>query len=144
MSEWNEKVIDEFRANHGRVQGFGRALILLHHVGARTGTPRTSPVMAIHPDDDTWLIAASMGGAPTHPGWFHNLRAQPDVTIETPEATVAVHAEVLAPDERDAAWALFTQRSDGFRKYQERTERVIPVVRLTRRTDDGTESDAAG
>nr|WP_221447063.1 nitroreductase/quinone reductase family protein [Microbacterium thalassium] len=108
-------------------------MVLLHHVGARSGTTRTSPVMAISPDDDTWLIAASMGGAPTHPAWFHNLRAHPDVSIETPEGTVDVHAEVLGPEERDAAWPLFTQRSDGFRTYQERTERTIPIVRLTRR-----------
>lgn len=133
MSDFNEKVIGEFRANAGRVQGFGRALVLLHHVGARSGTTRTSPVMAIRPDDDTWLIAASMGGAPTHPAWFHNLRAHPDVSIETPDGTVDVHAHVLGPEERDAAWPLFTQRSEGFRMYQERTERTIPVVRLTRR-----------
>ena len=136
MSDWNQKVIDEFRANGGTVQtmGFGRALVLLHHVGAKTGAERVSPVAALREDDDTWLIAASKGGAPEHPAWFHNLVAHPDVEIETPDdGTVPVRAEVLSPAERDVAWARFTAASDGFRKYQEKTSRVIPVIALRRR-----------
>lgn len=130
----NAKIIDEFRENEGRVKGFGRALVLLHHTGARTGTVRVSPVMAIRPDDDDrWWIAASKGGAPDHPAWLHNLAAHPDTKIETPEGTVVVRARVLDPDERDAAWQHFTKAADGFREYQERTDRVIPVVELTAR-----------
>ncbi len=136
MSDWNQNIIDEFRANGGTVEtmGFGRGLVLLHHVGARTGTARVSPVAAIRDGDDAWLVAASKGGAPDNPDWYHNLRAHPDVEIETPDdGTVTVHARVLEGDERDAAWARFTAMSEGFRSYEEKTSRVIPVVELARR-----------
>ncbi|QIM22497.1 nitroreductase family deazaflavin-dependent oxidoreductase [Phycicoccus sp. HDW14] len=136
MSDWNKNVIEEFRANGGTVQtmGFGRGLVLLHHTGARTGTERVSPVAAIRDGDDTWLIAASKAGAPDNPDWFHNLRAHPDVSIETPDdGTVEVYASVLEGEERDAAWARFTAMSEGFRSYEQKTTRVIPVVALTRR-----------
>lgn len=133
--DWNKAVIDEFRANDGTVShGFGRGLVLLHHTGAKTGTARVSPVMGIPSGDDTWFVAASKAGAPENPAWFHNLLAHPDVTIEVPGGeTVAVHAEQLQGAERDAAWELFKQRSDGFRQYEEKTSRVIPVVALRRR-----------
>jgi deazaflavin-dependent oxidoreductase (nitroreductase family) len=92
-----------------------------------------SPVAAI-PDGDAWLVAASKGGAPDNPGWFHNLLAHPDVEIETPDdGTVAVRATQLLGAERDAAWARFTARSEGFRSYEQRTARTIPVLRLARR-----------
>lgn len=136
MSDWNANIIEEFRANGGTVQtmGFGRGLVLLHHTGARTGTERVSPVAAIRDGDDTWLVAASKAGAPDNPDWFHNLRAHPDVSIETPDdGTVEVHASVLEGEERDAAWARFTAMSEGFRSYEQKTTRVIPVVALTRR-----------
>lgn len=136
MSDWNQKIIDEFRENGGAVQtmGFGRSLVLLHHTGARTGTERVSPVAAIRDGDDTWLVAASKAGAPDNPDWFHNLKAHPDVVIETPDdGTVEVRAQVLEADERDAAWARFTAMSEGFRSYEQKTTRVIPVVALTRR-----------
>lgn len=114
--------------------GFGRRLVLLHHTGARTRTERIAPLAALRRDADTWLVAASKGGAPDHPGWFHNLTAFPDVVIETPDdGRVEVRARVLEGAERDAAWAGFTAMSDGFRQYAERTSRVIPVVELTRR-----------
>jgi len=135
-STWNQNVIDEFRANDGTVAtaGFGRALVLLHHVGARSGQARVSPVMGIRQDPDTWLVAASKGGAPENPAWFHNLQGHPDVSIEVPgEGTVDVRARVLADQERDAAWEQLTARSPGFSQYEERTSRVIPVVELRRR-----------
>lgn len=136
MADWNQNIIDEFRANGGTVttMGFGRGLVLLHHTGARTGAERVSPLAAIRDGEDTWLIAASKGGAPDNPDWFHNLRAHPDVEIETPDdGTVPVRARVLGPEERDAAWARFTAMSEGFRSYEEKTSRTIPVVALTRR-----------
>ncbi|MDM7829950.1 nitroreductase/quinone reductase family protein [Cellulomonas edaphi] len=136
MSDWNQNIIDEFRANGGDVQtmGFGRGLVLLHHRGARTGTERVSPVAAIRADDDTWLVAASKGGAPTHPAWFHNLLAHPDVSIETPDdGTVDVHATQLLDGARDQAWERFKERSEGFRSYEQKTTRVIPVLELRRR-----------
>ena len=134
-ADWNQQIIDEFRANEGNIasRGFGRSLILVHHIGAKSGTERVSPVMGLREDEDTWLIAASKGGAPQNPGWYHNLLAHPDVTIETPSGVEDVHVEELKGSERDAAWALFTARSAGFRQYEDRTTRVIPVLALRRR-----------
>ncbi len=136
MSDWNTKVIEEFRRGGGTVEtnGFGRRLVLLHHVGARSGTERVSPVAAIRTGDGSWWIAASKAGAHRNPAWFHNLLAHPDVTIETPDhGTVAVRATALEGAERDAAWRRFTEMSEGFRQYEQRTTRVIPVVELTPR-----------
>ncbi len=136
MADWNQQIIDEFRANDGTVStmGFGRGLVLLHHTGARSGVERVTPVAAIHRDADTWLIAASKAGAPDNPSWFHNLRAHPEVHIETPDdGDVEVVARVLDGGERDQAWSRFTEMSDGFRSYQEKTTRVIPVIELSRR-----------
>lgn len=136
MSDWNRKVIEEFRSNGGTVtiNGFGRRLVLLHHVGAKSGTERVSPVMGIRTDDDTWLVAASKAGAPDHPAWYFNLKAHPETEIETPDdGTVPVRAEILDGAERDAGWALFTEASEGFKAYEARTTRVIPVLALHRR-----------
>ncbi|GIG29783.1 nitroreductase/quinone reductase family protein [Cellulomonas marina] len=137
MADWNQQIIEEFRASGGTVttMGFGRTLVLVHHVGARTGTERVAPLRAIRVDDDTWLVAASKAGAPENPAWFHNLVAHPETVVETPDdGTVPVRAEVLVGDERDAAWARFTSASRGFAEYQEKTARVIPVVALRRRS----------
>ena len=131
--DWNSRVIDTFRANGGEVPQFGRSLVLVHHLGARTGTPRISPVMGF-PTDDGWLVVASKAGAPEHPAWYHNLRAHPETTIETPDdGTVDVWARELDPDERSAAWTCITERAPGFADYERRTTRVIPVIKLTRR-----------
>ncbi len=131
--EHNRTVIERFRADDGHVPGFGRALVLLHHVGARTGTARVTPVRGIRTDADTWLVAASKAGAPDNPAWFHNLLAHPEVEIETAEdGTVPVRAEQLHGADRDAGWQLFLEASDGFRQYEQRTTRVIPVVALHR------------
>ena len=95
MSDWNQRIIDEFRANGGdvRTNGFGKGLVLLHHRGAKTGTERVSPVAGIPVDQSAWLVAASKGGAPDNPAWFFNLLAHPDVEIETPDdGSVPVHA----------------------------------------------------
>lgn len=136
MADFNQQVIDEFRANGGDVAiaGFGRSLVLLHHSGAKSGVERVTPVMALPTDDGTgWLIAASKAGAPDNPAWYHNLLAHPDTVIETPEGEVAVHADDLVEAERDAAWARFTAASEGFRQYEQRTNRTIPVLVLRRR-----------
>ena len=134
---WNEQIIAEFRANGGNVssRGFGRSLVLLHHIGAKSGTERIAPVMGIHTDADTWLIAASKAGAPENPSWYYNLLAHPDVRIETPDdAVVPVHAQELTGADRDTAWARFTARSPGFRQYEQKTTRTIPVLALRRMT----------
>jgi deazaflavin-dependent oxidoreductase (nitroreductase family) len=133
MPDFNQQIIDEFRANGGMVEtmGFGRSLVLVHALGAKSGQERINPVANIPQPDGSRLIAASKGGAPDNPAWYHNLLAHPDVTIETPEGVQQVHVTELQGEERDAAWAQFTQMSDGFRSYEAKTERVIPVLRLT-------------
>jgi deazaflavin-dependent oxidoreductase (nitroreductase family) len=136
MSDWNQQIIEEFRANGGSVStmGFGRSLVLLHHLGARSGTERVTPLAAMRTPDGAWLVAASKAGAPDNPDWFHNLRAHPEVHIESPDdGDVEVRARVLEGTERDDAWQRFTAASEGFRSYQEKTTRVIPVVELSRR-----------
>ena len=96
FEDYNDRIIAEFRANDGEVAHFGRDLVLVHHVGAKSGIERVSPLMGIRVDDDTWLIAASKAGAPSHPAWYHNLLAHPEVLIETADAgTVAVRAREL-------------------------------------------------
>lgn len=135
MADWNQQIIDEFRNNDGTVttMGFGRGLVLLHHRGAKTGVERINPVAAIRESTDTWLIAASAGGSDKNPAWYHNLLAHPEVTIETPDdGTLTVQAQDLAQPDRDAAWDRFKQMSDGFAGYEQKTSRVIPVLRLTR------------
>lgn len=134
--DMNRQIIDEFRANGGTVSSrpFGRSLVLVHHIGAKSGIDRTTPVMHIRQDDDTWLIAASKAGMPENPAWYYNLLAHPDTVIETPDdGEVPVTVTDLAGAERDAAWARFTEASPGFRAYEQRTTRTIPVLALTRR-----------
>jgi deazaflavin-dependent oxidoreductase (nitroreductase family) len=132
--DWNQGVIDEFRTNNGTVShGFGRALVLVHHVGAKSGIERIAPLMGIRDGADTWLITASKGGAPQNPAWYHNLLANPETTIETPDdGIVKVRAVELTGAERDAAWERFKAHSDGFRQYEQKTSRVIPVMELHR------------
>jgi deazaflavin-dependent oxidoreductase (nitroreductase family) len=133
VADWNQQIIDEFRANDGTVEtmGFGRGLVLVHNIGARSGQERINPVANIREADGSRLIAASAGGAPTNPDWYRNLLAHPDVTIETPEGIEQVHVTDLQGAERDAAWERFKQMSDGFAGYEKKTDRVIPVLRLT-------------
>ncbi|GAA3384178.1 nitroreductase/quinone reductase family protein [Cryptosporangium minutisporangium] len=140
MNDFNQRVIAEFRANHGRVvraAGFGSSLVVLHTVGARSGEERINPALARR-DGDDWLIAASAAGARQHPAWFVNLRAHPDTTIETGAGTVAVTAEELAGEEYADAWRGFVAQSPAFAAYQECADRRrIPVVRLRRRNSPG-------
>ena len=139
MANFNQQIIDEFRANHGVVEtmGFGDRLVLIHNIGAKSGAERINPAMAI-PSSEGWLVAASAAGAPKHPDWYHNLVANPEASIEVPASgavdTVDVTARDLTGDERDAAWAQFKAASPGFGEYEERAgDRVIPVLHLARR-----------
>ncbi len=138
MSDFNTKIIEEFRANGGAVTQFGTDLVLVHSVGAESGAERIHPVLGIR-DGDGWLIAASKAGAPEHPAWYHNLLAHPEITIEAPDlrggiATVPVTATVLEGAAHDAGWAQFLGRSPAFAQYDERSgDRRIPVVRLAPR-----------
>ena len=135
VTDFNDTIIAEFRANDGLVTtaGFGDSLVLLHTTGAKTGEPRVNPLMAIATEDG-WLVVASAGGAPRHPAWFHNLIAHPDARVEIGSGDIVdVVATSLDGPEYDAAWAAFTARSRAFESYRQRAgDREIPVVRLTR------------
>jgi deazaflavin-dependent oxidoreductase (nitroreductase family) len=132
---YNQPIIDEFRANGGAVTHFGRGLVLLHHLGAKSGTERVTPVASWKTAPDAWLIAASKAGAPENPAWYHNLLAHPDITIETPDdGEVAIHVTEVTGADYENAWQEFTSHYPGFLDYQKKTDRTIPVLRLTRRS----------
>jgi deazaflavin-dependent oxidoreductase (nitroreductase family) len=137
MADWNQKVIDEFRANGGRVGGNfeGRTLLLLHHRGAKTGMERVNPVAYQRLSDDAVAVFASKGGAPTNPDWYHNLVANPEVTVELGNETFPARARVAAGEERDAIWERQKQDWPGFAEYEQKTagKREIPVVVLEKR-----------
>jgi deazaflavin-dependent oxidoreductase (nitroreductase family) len=134
MSDFNEQVIAEFRANHGKVGGNfeGAPLLLLHSTGAKSGEERVSPMMYL-PDGERYLVFASKAGAPTNPAWYHNLIAHPDATIEVGADTVDVRAEELPRAERDAKYAEQAALYPGFADYEATTDRVIPVLALVPR-----------
>ncbi|MCD7441208.1 nitroreductase/quinone reductase family protein [Streptomyces lincolnensis] len=129
---FNEPIIDEFRANKGRVGGMfeGARLILLTTTGARTGTPHTTPVGYLPDGDGRILVIASAGGSPKHPHWYGNLLANPQVTVETGAFTYEARAEALTGSERDEAFARAVEADPGWAEYQEKTDRLIPVVAL--------------
>jgi len=138
MSDWNDKVIAEFRDNGGKVGGnfAGAPLLLLHTIGAKSGETRVNPMM-YQAVDGGWAVFASYAGLDVNPAWFHNLKAHPDVEIEVGTEgeveTIEVHAKVLTADEREPVWAEQKRRYPGFAEYEQKTDRVIPVVLLTRR-----------
>ncbi len=111
----------------------GRPMLLLRTVGRRSGQPRTAALLYV-PDGDAYVVIASKGGAPQHPGWFHNLTAQPDVEIQVGRERIPVRARVAEGEERSRLWARADQVNQGqYDVYQSRTKRVIPVVVLERR-----------
>ena len=132
---WNDTVIEQFLAGEPRIADtFDRDfLILLDTIGARTGQRRTSPVGCFE-DGDRLLIVASKAGADTHPDWFHNLQANPKVSVRRWENDELISydatATVLVGAERDQVFASIVQQAPGFGEYQTKTDRVIPVVAL--------------
>jgi deazaflavin-dependent oxidoreductase (nitroreductase family) len=138
MSDWNDKIIEEFRANAGKVGGNfeGAPLLLLHSTGAKSGLTRVSPMM-YQAVDGGWAVFASYAGLDVHPAWYHNLKANPEAMIEigTESGTelLEVSARELAPDERAPVWEEQKRRYPGFAGYEKKTARVIPVMLLTRR-----------
>ncbi len=130
---WNSKVIDEFRANHGRVGGnfAGAPLLLLGTTGARTGEQRVNPMMYLDGADRLYVFA-SFAGRPENPAWYHNLKANPTVTVEVGDEVYEATATELTGPERDEIFAEQARRYPGFAGYQEKTTRVIPVIALTR------------
>jgi deazaflavin-dependent oxidoreductase (nitroreductase family) len=133
MSDFNAAIIDEFRANGGKVGGQfeGAPMVLLHTVGARSGEERVNPLV-YQADGDRIAIFGSKAGAPTHPAWYHNLLANPEVTVELGPDTVPMRARVAEPDERERIWSRQKEIMPGFADYEANTTRVIPVVILER------------
>lgn len=137
MSDWNDKIIAEFRENGGTVDRFGRSLVIMHTVGAKSGEPRLSPVMGI-PEDGSWLVAATYAGQPVDPAWAHNLRAHPDIDLEVAAdgggiEKIAVRAQEESEPSRTTDWEKFKAASPGFATYEEKTDRKFPIFRFSRR-----------
>src|SRR5579862_832858 len=118
--DWNKAIIEEFRGNGGKVGGpfAGAPLLILHSVGAKSGKPRTNPLMYLNLGHQQVAVFASKGGAPTNPDWYHNLMANPRATIEIGAETKAVHARVAEGDERERIWSTQKERYPGFAEYE--------------------------
>lgn len=134
--DFSTTIIEEFRANDGRVGGpfEGAPLLLLHTTGAQSGKERVNPVM-YQPVADRYAIFASKAGAPTNPAWYNNLRANPEATVEVGAETVGVTAREAIGDERDTIWAKQKADFPGFADYEAKADRQIPVMILTRKGD---------
>ena len=132
-NDWNQGVIAEFRANEGKVGGpfAGASLLLLTTTGAKTGRRLTSPLV-YGTDGDRIVVFASKGGAPTHPDWYHNLVANPEVTVERGTESFTARATVVTGEERDRLYATQAAQAPQFAEYQAKTTRQIPVVVLER------------
>lgn len=132
-ADFNAKIIDEFHANGGRVGGVfdGMPLLLLHHTGARSGKSRVNP-LAYQSDNGRYVIFASKGGAPTNPDWYHNLKANPNATIEVGVETIEVLAREATGEERERLFRTQAERVPQFAEYEQQAGgRVIPVMVLT-------------
>jgi deazaflavin-dependent oxidoreductase (nitroreductase family) len=132
-NDQNQRIIDEFRANGGKVGGYfaGTPLLLLTTTGAKSGKRTVSPV-ACTVDGDRFIVYASAAGRPNHPAWYHNLVANPEVTVEYGTERFQARATVLTGAERDRLWDEQVARAPGFGDYQRNTARIIPVVALER------------
>jgi deazaflavin-dependent oxidoreductase (nitroreductase family) len=133
MSEpdFNTQVISAFRDNSGQVDMLGgMPVLLLHHVGAKSGTERVAP-LAYLIDDGRYVIIASKAGAPEHPAWYHNLMAHPETRIEVGDDTYEVTAQEVHGDERDRLYREQASRLSQFAEYEQKTTRTMPVVALT-------------
>lgn len=130
--DFNAQIIEEFRANEGVVGGpfEGATLLLLHHVGAKSGKDRVNPLV-YNRDGDRYVVFASKAGAPTNPDWYHNIKADPNITIEVGTDTIDVVASEASGEERDRLFDAQVQRSPQFGEYRDKTDRVIPVILLT-------------
>lgn len=132
-NDFNQKVIEEFRANGGKVGGMfaNRAMLLLTTTGAKSGQPRIAPLVYTT-DGDRIVVIASKGGAPTNPDWYHNLLAQPLTTVEVGAEAYQARASVTSGAERERLYAAQAELMPFFAEYQRNTEREIPVVVLER------------
>ena len=133
LADFNQAIIDEFRANGGVVGGpfEGATLLLLHTTGAKSGQPRVSP-LAYLTVDGKMIIIGSYAGAPKDPAWVHNLRAHPRARIEVGTDAYDVAVRELPAGERDATYPKVTEMAPAFAEYQAKTSRAIPLFELTR------------
>jgi deazaflavin-dependent oxidoreductase (nitroreductase family) len=129
---YTKRIVNRIRRT-GKVMGLNA--LVLTTIGRRSGAERTTPVMGWSPGEDgSWLIVGAANGGAKHPAWYYNIAEHPDqVQIETPGRTVAVIAEQLHGSERDEAWRQITAASRRFAKYQQKTDRELPIIRLTPR-----------
>jgi deazaflavin-dependent oxidoreductase (nitroreductase family) len=136
MSDYNAQLIEELRANGGRAGGQweGAPLLILHHVGRKSGTARENPIMYQAVGDD-FAVFASKAGAPENPDWFGNLLANPEATVEVLGETIPVKARVTEGEERSEIWEAQKAAYPGFAEYETKTSREIPVVVLERRQE---------
>lgn len=130
-TDFNRQVIDEFRANDGKVAAFdGATIVLLHHQGRSSGAEHVNPLVAL-PVQHGWAVFGSRGGAPTHPEWYRNLLAHPRTTVEIGTEVVRVDAREARGEERDTIWARQKELMPGFADYERSAgDRIIPVVIL--------------
>ena len=143
--DWNRSIIEEFRANGGKVGGYfeGAPMVLLHHIGARSGTERVNPLVYL-PDGQDMVVAATKGGSPTNPDWYHNLKAHPRILVEVGTRTVPVEVIEVTGDERDELWHRLIALRPGMAEYETRTSRVFPMFRLTPVRDGEPAGSAPG
>lgn len=133
LDDFNTAIVEEFRANGGKVGGpfEGATLLLLHTTGAKSGKTRLSP-LAYLTVDGKMLIVGSFAGAPKHPAWVHNLRATPRAYIEVGTDAYDVDVRELPPEERDATYPKIVEHAPVFAEYQAKTDRAIPLFELIR------------
>ena len=131
ISEWNQAIVEEFRANGGNVGGrfTDRTLLLLHTIGRESGVERINPLAYVQ-DGDKYVIIASKGGSDAHPDWYYNLTANPDVTIEVGTDTFRVHAEIAQEPGRTRLYDKMIEMMPAFADYRQKAARVIPVFIL--------------
>ncbi|GAC1625809.1 MAG: nitroreductase family deazaflavin-dependent oxidoreductase [Ktedonobacteraceae bacterium] len=136
QKDYNRQLIEEFRANRNKASGpfEGRPLLLLTTLGAKSGQPRTTPIMYI-PDDHRLLVIASNMGAPSHPDWYHNLVTHSEVTVEVGTETFDATAIVMEGAEGERLWSRILELYPFFAEHQAKTTRQIPVIALQRRVD---------
>ena len=139
QQDYNRKLIEDFRANRNKVGGpfEGRRLLLLTTTGARSGKPRTTPMMYI-PDGERLLVIASNAGAPAHPDWYRNLLAHPQVTVEVGTETFEATAAVAEGEERQRLWTRIVELYPFFAEHQAKITRQIPVIVLSRLSPSGS------
>ena len=138
-SDYNAAIIDEFRATGGHPGGewAGTPMLLIHHIGARSGIERVTPLGCFPLGDDRFAVVASSGGSPSHPAWYHNLKAHPVITVEFGTGTFAAVARELDDAARAELWPALVARFPTVGVYQAKAARQIPVLTLTRQDQRG-------